>query len=107
MVAIIATGDELVPPGEMPTPDQIFAASSPGLAAYVNALGGEAHDLGIVRDDRAAITRAIEQALALPADVVLTIGGASVGDHDLVQDALTTPGSPSISGGSPCARASR
>ena len=92
IVAIIATGDELVPPGEMPTPDQIFAASSPGLAAYVNALGGEPHDFGIVRDDRAAITRAIERALSLPADVVLTIGGASVGDHDLVQDALTDAG---------------
>ncbi len=92
VVAIIATGDELVPPGEVPTPDQIFAASSPGLAAYVNALGGEARDLGIVRDDRAAITRTIEHALALPADVVLTIGGASVGDHDLVQAALNEAG---------------
>jgi molybdopterin molybdotransferase len=92
IVAIIATGDELVPPGETPTPDQIFAASSPGLAAYVTALGGEPHDFGIVRDDRAAITRAVERALSLPADVVLTIGGASVGDHDLVQDALTDAG---------------
>ncbi len=91
-VAIIATGDELVPPGEVPAPDQIFAASSPGLAAYVNSLGGEAHDFGIVSDDRGAITRAVKQALALPADVVLTIGGASVGDHDLVQDALTEAG---------------
>ncbi len=91
-VAIIATGDELVPPGEAPTPDQIYAASSSGLAAYVNALGGEARDLGIVRDDRTAITRTIEHALALPADVVLTIGGASVGDHDLVQAALTQAG---------------
>ena len=92
IVAIIATGDELVPPGEMPTPDQIFAASSPGLAAYVNALGGEPRDFGIVRDDRAAITRAVERALALPADVVLTIGGALVGDHDLVQEALNEAG---------------
>ena len=91
-VAIIATGDELVAPGDLPGPDQIFASSSSGLAAYVNALGGEARDLGIVRDDRAAITRTIEQALALPADVVLTIGGASVGDHDLVQAALTEAG---------------
>ncbi len=92
VVAIIATGDELVRPGDLPTPDQIFAATSPGLAAFVNALGGEAHDLGIVRDERAAITRTIKQALALPADVVLTIGGASVGDHDLVQDALKDAG---------------
>ena len=92
VVAIIATGDELVPPGEMPTPDQIFAASSAGLAAYVESLGGEPHDLGIVRDNRLAITRAVERALALPADVVLTIGGASVGDHDLVQEALKEAG---------------
>ncbi len=92
VVAIIATGNELVAPGDLPTPDQIFAATSPGLAAYVNALGGEAHDLGIVRDDRAAIARTVERALALPADLVLTIGGASVGDHDLVQDALTDAG---------------
>ena len=92
VVAIIATGDELVPPGEMPAPDQIFAASSPGLAGYVRSFGGEAHDLGIVGDDRQAIARAIRQALALPADIVLTIGGASVGDHDLVRDALADAG---------------
>ncbi len=92
VVAIIATGDELVAPGAVPTPDQIFASSSSGLAAYVDALGGRPHDLGIVRDDRGAITRTIEQALALPADVVLTIGGASVGDHDLVQEALKQAG---------------
>ena len=92
VVAIVATGDELVAPGTLPAPDQIYAASSPGLAAYVDALGGEARDLGIVRDDRAAITRVVERALALPADVVLTIGGASVGDHDLVQAALKEAG---------------
>ncbi len=92
VVAIIATGDELVQPGEMPSPDQIFASTSLGLAAYVKSLGGEAQDLGIVRDDRATITRAVRRALAHPADVVLTIGGASVGDHDLVQAALNEAG---------------
>ena len=92
LVAIVATGDELVAPGGVPAPDQIFAASSPGLAAYVQALGGEPRDLGIVHDDRMAITRTVRQALALPADVVLTIGGASVGDHDLVQASLTEAG---------------
>ena len=91
-VAIVATGDELVAPGTVPALDQIFAASSPGLAAYVHGLGGQPHDLGIVRDDRAAIAGMVERALALPTDVVLTIGGASVGDHDLVQDALTDAG---------------
>ena len=91
-VAIIATGDELVAPGALPALDQIFAASSPGLAAYVHGLGGQPHDLGIVRDDRAVIAGTVECALQLPADVVLTIGGASVGDHDLVQDSLTDAG---------------
>jgi len=91
-VAIIATGDELVAAGQNPAPDQIYAATSPGLAAFVTALGGEAHDLGIVRDDRAAIADVIGRALSLPADIVVTLGGASVGDHDLVQNALTDRG---------------
>ena len=91
-VAIIATGDELVPPGTPPSPDQIYASSSPGLAAWIAAIGGEVRDLGIVRDDRAAIGKTIDKAIALPADIVITIGGASVGDHDLVQGVLKERG---------------
>ncbi len=91
-VAIIATGDELVPPGTPPLPDQIFASTSPSLAAYVSSLGGEPVDLGIAGDDRALIGRMVGQALALPADIVVTLGGASVGEHDLVQAALLDQG---------------
>ncbi len=91
-VAIIATGDELVAPGTLPSPDQIYASSSPGLAAHVRACGGAAHDLGIAHDDRNAIGRAVERAMAMPADVIVTLGGASVGDHDLVQVALQDQG---------------
>jgi molybdopterin molybdotransferase len=87
-IAIVSTGDELVPPGTVPGPDQIVASNGPGIAAYVQSLGGEAADLGIVRDDTEAIAAAIDRALALPADVIVTIGGASVGDHDLVAPAL-------------------
>lgn len=91
-VAILSTGDELVPPGTMPTGDQIIAASGPGLAAYVRSIGGEAYDLGIVRDDLTLIEAAIDRATALPADVLVTLGGASVGDHDLVGKALARRG---------------
>ena len=91
-VAIISTGDELVPPGTMPGPNQIVAASAPGIAALVRQAGGEPHDLGIARDEPAALTAAIDRALALPADVIVTLGGASVGDHDLVAPALAERG---------------
>ena len=91
-VAIVSTGDELVPPGTMPAGDQIVAASAPGLATYVASLGGEPHDLGIVRDDVTALGEAVDAATALPADVLVTLGGASVGDHDLVGKALAGKG---------------
>jgi molybdopterin molybdotransferase len=87
-VALIATGDELVPPGATPGESQIVASTTPGLAAYVASLGGEAHDLGIVADDPGAIVAAIDRAMAIPADVLVTIGGASVGAHDLVATSL-------------------
>ncbi|MEP0323793.1 molybdopterin molybdotransferase MoeA [Bauldia litoralis] len=91
-VAMIATGDELVPPGDMPGPDQIISSNAVGLAAMIRSCGGEAIDLGIVADDRHAIEVAISRAAALPADVLVTIGGASVGDHDLVKEALVASG---------------
>jgi molybdopterin molybdotransferase len=91
-VALIATGDELVPPGVLPGPDQIVASNAVGLAALVASLGGEARDLGIVRDDAGAIAAVVRDAAALPADIIVTLGGASVGEHDLAQMALENAG---------------
>ncbi len=82
VVALIATGDELVMPGEDPNPDQIIASNSFGLTAIVESEGAEARLLPIARDTEASLSVAFE--LASDADVVVTIGGASVGDHDLV-----------------------
>jgi molybdopterin molybdotransferase len=91
-IAIVSTGDELVPPGTKPQGDQIVAASAPGIAAYIAAQGGEVHDLSIVRDDIADIATMADRALALRADVLVTLGGASVGEHDLVSSALASRG---------------
>ena len=82
VVAIIATGDELVAPGEAPGPDQIIASNSYGLAAMLEAAGAEARLLPIARDTRSALTCVFD--LTAGADLIVTIGGASVGDHDLV-----------------------
>lgn len=82
VVAIIATGDELVMPGEMPRPDQIIASNSFALKAMVEEAGGTARMLPIARDTEASLTSAFD--LAAGADLIVTIGGASVGDHDLV-----------------------
>jgi len=89
-VAILATGDELVMPGEQPGPDQIISSNSVALCAYVEALGGEAIDLGIARDDEGSLRAML--AGARGADLLVTIGGASVGDHDLVQKVLGSEG---------------
>lgn len=88
VVAILATGSELVAPGTAPGPDQIVASNSYGIAAMVRALGGKVLDLGIVPDLLAPTTAALSKAIDSKADVVVTLGGASVGDHDLVRDAL-------------------
>ncbi|WP_113913267.1 gephyrin-like molybdotransferase Glp [Roseovarius dicentrarchi] len=81
-IAIIATGDELVMPGESPGPDQIIASNSFGLAALVEAHGAHARLLPIARDSVGSLETAFD--LAKGADLIITIGGASVGDHDLV-----------------------
>ncbi len=82
VVAIIATGDELVMPGEDPRPDQIVASNSLALKALVEAEGAEARLLPIARDEAAHLRAVLE--LARGADTIVTTGGASVGDHDLV-----------------------
>ena len=82
IVALIATGDELVMPGETPAPDQIIASNTFALAAMIEAAGGEARMLPIARDTEVDLRTVF--ALTEGADLIVTIGGASVGDHDLV-----------------------
>jgi molybdopterin molybdotransferase len=91
-IAILATGDELVRPGEELRSGQIIASNTYAVAAMVRAAGGEAIDLGIARDDLAQTRTAIAAAQADEVEALVTLGGASVGDHDLVQEALTSSG---------------
>jgi molybdopterin molybdotransferase len=81
-VAIISTGDELVMPGETPGPSQIIASNAFGLSAMVEAAGGIARMLPIAPDDETLLRATFE--MAADADLIVSIGGASVGDHDLV-----------------------
>ena len=87
-VAILATGDELVPPGGEPGPDHIVASNHFALAAIVEAAGGEVLDLGIAPDDTATLQSRFSAAQDRSAELLVTLGGASVGDHDLVRGAL-------------------
>lgn len=84
LVAVLATGDELVAPGAKRTEDQIVASNSYGIAEMVRLCGGLVLDLGIVADDVKAIGAALCKAQGVGADIIVTLGGASVGDHDLV-----------------------
>ncbi|MEE8445611.1 MAG: gephyrin-like molybdotransferase Glp [Alphaproteobacteria bacterium] len=85
-VAILVTGDEIAMPGDPLGPNQIVSSNSLALAASVTVFGGEPYQLGIAPDDREAL--ASMAAGAAGADLLLTSGGASVGDHDLVRDVL-------------------
>lgn len=91
-IAIIATGDELLPPGSETGPDQIISSNAYGVAAVAKSIGAEATDLGIAPDRRDAIASRVRQALDASVDVIVTLGGASVGDHDLVHDVLAGEG---------------
>ena len=91
-VAILATGDELVQPGEVCGPDQIVASNHFAVAAMVEALGGIAIDLGIAKDTHEALEAAFQSAEDQQADILVTLGGASVGDRDLVQSSLAQRG---------------
>jgi molybdopterin molybdotransferase len=91
-IGILATGDELVAPGSTPRADQIIASNSYGLAAFVASRGGVPVDLGIAPDDRADLIRRLTAATTGEIDVLVTLGGASVGDHDLVREALGAVG---------------
>lgn len=92
LVAIIATGDELLPPGSAPGPDQIISSNAYGVAAAAQSVGARALDLGIAADREDAIAALVRKATEAGAEVVVTLGGASVGDHDLVHDVLTGEG---------------
>lgn len=89
-VAILPTGDELIAPGGNPAPDQIISSNNYGMAAFVERYGAEALDLGVVGDTTPALNKALQAARG--ADILITLGGASVGKHDLVQQALTDAG---------------
>ncbi|MEX0285480.1 MAG: gephyrin-like molybdotransferase Glp [Paracoccaceae bacterium] len=84
-VALISTGDELVLPGEEPGPDQIVASNTFGLKTMLQANGAEARMLPVARDTLSSLRMAF--SLADGADLIVTVGGASVGDHDLVAEA--------------------
>lgn len=84
VVALISTGDELVMPGETPGPDQIIASNTFGLKALLEEAGAHVRILPIARDTVSSLETAF--GLAEGADLVVTIGGASVGDYDLVSD---------------------
>ena len=91
-IALFATGDELVPPGMEPAPGQIVSSNTISLAALARAEGAEVEDLGIVGDRLDDTVAAVRRARARGADILLTSGGASVGDYDLVQKAFAAEG---------------
>ena len=93
-MAIIATGDELVAPGEPTGPDQIIASNGYGTAALARHLGAQVFDLGIIPDQKRLIEAAVRRAVSEGADVIVTLGGASVGDHDLIRPVLADLGVP-------------
>ena len=91
-IAIMATGDELVPPGGSPGPDQIIASNSYGLTPLLSPYADKIVDLGIIPDDKKALEAALLGAFDYGVEVVVTTGGASVGDRDYVQEVLVDLG---------------
>ena len=89
-IALIPTGNELVNPGDTPGPDQIIASNSYGLKAMFEANGAICRLLPIARDTRESLKTCLDQAKGC--DLIVTLGGASVGDHDLVQSVATEGG---------------
>lgn len=91
-VAVLATGDELVRPGEQPGPGQIVYSNGYSVMALARQENAEVIDLGLVPDRVEDTVQAIRKAREVNADVLVTMGGASVGDYDLVQKALSEEG---------------
>lgn len=92
VVAVLGTGDELIMPGGEPGPGQIVYSNGFALSALVRAAGGDVIELGVARDNIDDIAARMRQARETNVDILLTSGGASVGDHDLVQKALKAEG---------------
>jgi len=91
-VAILSSGDELAAPGQARGAAQIVASNAFAIAGVIAAAGGEPLDLGVAPDDPAALAARLAEARRAKADVLTTIGGASVGDHDLIRQALADAG---------------
>jgi molybdopterin molybdotransferase len=91
-VAVLATGDELIMPGGKPSAGEIVYSNGFALIALARSEGAEVIDLGIARDKLEDISAATRRAREAKADILLTSGGASVGEHDLVQKALAAEG---------------
>ena len=91
-VAVLGTGDELVMPGSAPGPGQIVYSNGYALRALARAEGAETIDFGIAADTVEATTEGIRRARTSGADILITMGGASVGDHDLVKPSLEAEG---------------
>jgi molybdopterin molybdotransferase len=91
-IAVLGTGDELVAPGATPKPGEIVYSNGFALLALARNEGAEVSDLGIARDQVEEIAKVVRHAREMGADVLLTSGGASVGEHDLVQRALKAEG---------------
>lgn len=91
-LAILATGDEIVPPGTDPGEGQILSSSLYAVRAACLSAGAEVVHLGIAPDTANGLNERIRAAAAIPADILVTLGGASVGDHDLVREAFADVG---------------
>lgn len=89
-VAVFSTGDELAPPGARPGPGQIYDSNRFGLLAALREFGAETRDLGVARDEAADVERRLEAAR--DADVLLTSGGVSMGERDIVKEVLQRRG---------------
>lgn len=88
-IAVLCTGDELVLPGQTPKPDQIYESASHALMALIKQWGGKASYVGVEGDNARALHKSLKNTKA---DLIVTVGGASVGDYDLVRPALAKLG---------------
>ncbi|MCK0197640.1 molybdopterin molybdotransferase MoeA [Ancylobacter sp. 6x-1] len=92
VVGLVSTGDELVRPGTGANAHQVILSNIYSVGALAREAGAEVRDLGTLPDDDAATRQALRAALDAEVDILVTTGGASVGDHDLVAPSLTALG---------------